>query len=111
MANELEIRRLSAALKDLAESHAREPVAVMVETGEDEAIMVGTRSAYLRFAAEILDVLSDGVARNANFGSGPLPCFPFGATLNHGAHVVMRTLCVVGTDEDCRRTVKALNKR
>jgi hypothetical protein len=97
-----DIARLSQELRRLVHEEQQDQVSIMVETGEDEAIMVGTPDAYLRLVSEIVDAVNDcivGKGKVVAFNGPPLPCTAFGNALDHDAHVVVRTLCLASNDE------------
>ena len=98
------LEQLCSELNDMAEGHSSERVSIMVETSEDEAVLVGTAPAFLRLAAEILTAVSQcssGRGESIDFGGVTLACASIGESLNHDAHVVARSVCLANSADDC----------
>jgi hypothetical protein len=85
------------------------PVSVMVETSEDEAIMVGTNQAFVWLTLRLLKALQDAdghQSKRIEFGGCETKCVVLEAVFNSLGHVVPSVLCVTNSDEDNQTVVK-----
>lgn len=83
----------------------------MVETSEDEALILGTANAHLRFAAEILEKLIlclDRECKRVDFDGEEIPFVAFGESSNGEAHVVIRSMGVAASQEQVKTAIGLL---
>ncbi len=106
--------RLVALLSELEALHCDSDaakVSIIINTGLDEAVAVGTQSGFIRFASEIVSAmvesLDDGALR-MKINDSSYPNVTFGKSMDHTAEVVIRSLVVPDCDKGVRNVVKTL---
>lgn len=90
-----------------------EPVSIVVETSEDEAIAAGTLSGFVRFASELLAAVENCYSDEASrmqINSEAYRCSTFGASLNKTGDIVIRSIVVAEDDEGLRSIVDSFQE-
>lgn len=106
-----QIKKIRDNLKELLAADASGRVSIMVETSEDEAMMLGTIDGYLRFTEEVLEkvivCMSDN-GENVDFNGVSIPFTAIGESLDHDAHIVVRSIGLASSEKECETTLEVL---
>jgi hypothetical protein len=84
------------------------PVSIMIQTSEDEAVLVGTIDSYINLIIKLLQTISK--VHNVETGKVTInkietQFVPIDSAFSSLGHIVPRSLCLAESDETCRKIV------
>jgi|GEM_PF-3228426 len=107
----IEQKNIQEAIDCLDEILSEEsfPVSIMVETSEDESVMIGTNQAFIWLASNLLKALLDvdnPQAHKVEINDCETRCVALKAGFNPLGHIVPSSLCVTNNDKDSHTVVQ-----
>ena len=101
-------RAINCLEETCASSSQMLPVSIMIQTSEDEAILVGTIDSYINLTIKLLQTISK--MHNVETGKVKInkieaQFVPLDSAFNPLGHIVPRSLCLAESDETCKEIV------